>query len=146
MYLFLINWFHITPIVMKCSWYFIMNWVKNDKNWNRVRTIENRAYKKKGIRKTTPTSKISLRLGLGLWLGFRLGLVLGLGATRQLPGRKIDPVVRVRVWVSFGVGGGAIFFEGNWPITKEEHSSLIKYTLFIINWLIHKQPLLELLN
>ena len=45
------------------------------------------------------------RLGLGF--GSRLLLVLGLGATRQLPSMKIDTLVRFRgsVRVSLGVGG-----------------------------------------
>ena len=70
---------------------FVMNRVKNDKNWNKVRTIENRAYKKKDIRKTAPTSKISLQLGLGFWLGFRLGLVLGLGGNQTIAREKNRP-------------------------------------------------------
>ena len=45
----------------------------------------------KGIRKTTPTSKISLRLGLGFWLGFRLGLVLGLGGNQTIAREKNRP-------------------------------------------------------
>ena len=46
---------------------------------------------------------IAPRLGLGFVLS--LGLVLGFGTTRQLPLRKIAPSVRVRVRVSFVVGG-----------------------------------------
>ena len=53
-----------------------------------------------------PPRKIVPRLGLGF--GSRLRLVLGLGATRQLPTKKIAPTpvrVRVSVMVSFGVRG-----------------------------------------
>ena len=52
-----------------------------------------------------------LRLGLGF--GSRLLLVLGLGATRQLPSMKIDPWsgLEVRLWSVLGLG--ALFFGGN---------------------------------
>ena len=51
-----------------------------------------------------PLRKIAPRLGVGF--GSKLGLVLGLGATRQLPRGKLPPV-RDNGWVriSFGVGG-----------------------------------------
>ena len=62
------------------------------------------------------TKRIAPWLGLGFVS--RSGLVLGLGATRQLPPRKVAPPVMVRVWlgVSFGVGGN--FPLGQSPRTK----------------------------
>ena len=52
-----------------------------------------------------PQKKIAPRLGLGL--GSRSGLVLGLDGNETIAAEKNCPPVRVRVWlrVSFGVGG-----------------------------------------
>ena len=52
-----------------------------------------------------PPRKIAPRLGLGL--GSRSGLVLGLDGNETIAPEKNCPEVRVRVWlrVSFGVGG-----------------------------------------
>ena len=48
-----------------------------------IRQIQTTTGTRNGIRTTAP------RLGLGF--GLRLGLLLGLGATRQLPTKKIAP-------------------------------------------------------
>ena len=60
-----------------------------------------------------PPRKIAPSPRLGLRFRSRLGLILGLGATRQLPQRKIDP------WLGLGLvlGLGAIFLGGNCPRT-----------------------------
>ena len=59
---------------------------------------------------------------LGLGLGLQLGLVLflGLGSTRQLPRRKIDPP-QLGLGVGLGLvyGLGAFFHGGNYPRTLD---------------------------
>ena len=68
-----------------------------------------------GVSGQLPPEDYCPRLELGF--GSRSVSVLVLGATRQLPPRKIAPAARVRVWlgVSFGIGGqfflGAIGLE-----------------------------------
>ena len=60
-----------------------------------------------------PPKENSPRLGIGF--GSKSGLVLGLGATRQLPPKKI--VSRLGLGLSLGLvlGLGAIFIGGNCP-------------------------------
>ena len=56
-----------------------------------------------------PPRKIAPQLGLRFWS--RLGLVLGLGATRQLPQKKIVSWLGLGFgfWVSFGIGGNLLW-------------------------------------
>ena len=62
-----------------------------------------------GIRKIAPEENcLPVRVGVGS----RLGLVLGLGATRQLPWRNIDPRLGLEVGLGLVLGLGGNFPRG----------------------------------
>ena len=74
-------------------------------------------------RKTIPQS--------GLGFGSRLGLVLGLGATVQMPPSKIDPWLGLGVRLGSVLALGAIFLGGNCPRTDiKSHPLTIDINLF----------------
>ena len=72
--------------------------------------------------------------GLGLGFGPKSGLVLGLGATRQLPPKEIVPRLGLALSLGLilGLGGGAIFLGGNCPRILKTMDEKIK--IWQVNW------------
>ena len=66
---------------------------------------------------------------VGVWLKFRVSFRVG-GQSDNCP-RENRPVIRlrVRVRISFGVGGRGIFLEGNCPRTESKYRREINHSL-----------------